>query len=64
LGAEFIGFWISRDSLEQILVGNGEFLLINSKTRESTGIGNTIDEARNKLKELGKAENFSDFIND
>jgi hypothetical protein len=55
---------MSRDSLEQILVGNGEFLLINSKTRESTGIGNTIDEARNKLKELGKDENFSDFIND
>ena len=57
-------FWTSMDSLEQVVIGNGEILLINTRTEESTKIGITLDEARNKLVELGKDEDFPDFMND
>ncbi|SMC56794.1 hypothetical protein [Sporomusa malonica] len=57
-------FWMSMDSSEQLVIGNGEVLLINSKTGESTRIGNTVDEARTKLKELSKDEFFPDFMTD
>ncbi|CVK17815.1 hypothetical protein [Sporomusa sphaeroides] len=56
-------FWTSQDDLEQVVIGNGEILLIN-KTGESTRIGTTLAEARQKLMELDKAEDFPDFMND
>lgn len=57
-------FWMSMDSLEQIVIGNGEVLLINSKTGESTRIGSTVGEARTRLEELSKDEFFPDFMTD
>lgn len=56
-------FWTSIDSLEQVVIGNGEILLIN-KNGESIIIGATLDEARKRLVDLGKDEDFPDFMND
>lgn len=56
-------FWTSIDSLEQVVVGNGEILLID-RNGESTIIGITLDEARRKLTDLGRDEDFPDFMND
>lgn len=56
-------FWTSQDDLEQVVIGNGEILLIN-KTGESIKIGTTLNEARNKLIDLGKDEDFPAFMND
>ncbi|MDF2570970.1 MAG: hypothetical protein K0R55_2574 [Sporomusa sp.] len=61
---EFGHFWMGMDSLEQLVIGNGEILLVNTKNGESTKIGNTLAEARSKLAELSKDENFPDFMND
>lgn len=57
-------FLMSMDSSEQLVIGNGEVLLINSKTGESFRLGSTIGEARVKLEELGKDEAFPDFMTD
>lgn len=56
-------FWTSQDDLEQVVIGNGEILLIN-KHGESTRIGTALDEARQKLIDLGKDDDFPDFMND
>ena len=56
-------FWMSLDDLEQVVIGNGEILLIN-KNGESTRIGATVDEARKRLIDFGKDEDFPDFMND
>ncbi|WP_094605961.1 hypothetical protein SPSIL_055500 [Sporomusa silvacetica DSM 10669] len=56
-------FWMSLDDLEQVVIGNGEILLIN-KNGESTRIGTTVDEARKRLIDFGKDEDFPDFMND
>jgi hypothetical protein len=56
-------FWMSLDDLEQVVIGNGEVLLIN-KNGESTRIGTTVDEARKRLTDFGKDEDFPDFMND
>lgn len=56
-------YWTSSDDLEQVVIGNREILLIN-KSGESIVIGTTLDEARRRLIEWGKAEDFPDFMND
>lgn len=56
-------FWTSRDELEQVVIGNGEILLIN-KDGDSTIIGATLDEARKCISDLGKADDFPDFMHD
>jgi len=56
-------FWMSLNDLEQVVIGNGEILLIN-KNGESTRIGTTVDEARKRLTDFGKSEDFPDFMND
>jgi hypothetical protein len=56
-------YWKSLDDLEEVVIGNGEILLIN-KNGELLQIGSTLAEARNKLRDLGKDEDFPDFMND
>lgn len=56
-------FWKSTDDLEQVVIGNGEILLLD-KNGEATVIGATLDDARRKLADLGKDEEFPDFMND
>lgn len=56
-------FWKSMDDLEQVVIGNGEILLID-KDGKSTIIGATLDEARRRLEDLGKDEDFPEFMND
>jgi tRNA splicing endonuclease len=56
-------FWKSMDDLEQVVIGNGEILLLD-KNGESTVIGATLADARKRLAELGKDEEFPDFMND
>lgn len=55
--------WTSVDALEQVVIGNGEILLIN-KAGEATRIGITLEEARNTLIDLGRDEDFPEFMND
>ncbi|CVK20448.1 MULTISPECIES: hypothetical protein [Sporomusa] len=54
-------FWYSEDMEEQVVVLNGEFLLLNSNTRRVEKLGGTMDEAREALKTLGKFEEFPAF---
>lgn len=56
-------FWKGMDDREQVVIGNGEILLID-KNEKTTIIGATLDEARRRLTEMGKDEDFPDFMND
>lgn len=56
-------FWTSLDELEQVVIGNGEILLINREGK-STLLGTTLDAARKSLSDLGKADDFPDFMHD
>lgn len=56
-------FWKSMDDLEQVVIGNGEILFID-KNEKSIVIGVTLDEARRRLAQMGKDEDFPDFMND
>lgn len=60
-GLGFTGFWYSDDMEEQVVVSNGEFLLLNVNTRRAEKLGGSIDEAQKTLKALGKLEDFSDI---
>ncbi|HWR44500.1 hypothetical protein [Sporomusa sp.] len=59
--SDFTSFWYSDDMEEQVAVSDGEFLLLNTNTRRVEKLGNTIEEAKETLKVLGKFEIFSDF---
>ena len=61
IGASACQYWFGKDIKEQITVSNGDFFLTETATRKATHIGRTIEEARLKLKELGKANNFESF---
>lgn len=54
-------YWFSEDMEEQVVVLNGEYLLLNANTRRVEKLGGTIDEARESLKVLGKYEEFPTF---
>ena len=56
-------FWKSLDELEQVVIGNGEILLMD-KQGQTIKIGATLDEARKTLANLGKDEDFPDFMHD
>lgn len=56
-------FWKSMDDLEQVVIGNGEILLID-KNEKSIVLGATLSEARMSLSQMGKDEDFPDFMND
>jgi hypothetical protein len=56
-------FWKSMDDLEQVVIGNGEILFID-KNEKSIVIGIKLDEARRRLTQMGKDEDFPDFMND
>lgn len=60
-GTGFTSFWFSDDMEEQVVVANGQFILLNSNTRRVERLGDTIEEAKDTLKVLGKFENFPDF---
>lgn len=47
--------WVSRDLSEQISDFNGEFVLITTNANmRKTVLGKTLEEAIEKLKELGR----------
>ena len=60
-GAGFTSFWFSDDMEEQVVVADGQFILLNSNTRRAERLGETLDEAKETLKVLGKFEDFPDF---
>ena len=60
-GASACPYWFGKDMKEQITVSKEDFFLTETATGKTTHIGRTIDEARLKLKELGKENNFECF---
>ena len=54
--------WFSGNMQEQIILLEKGYLLLETKTNTTVVLGETIAEVKNKLKELGKAEQFSDFM--
>ena len=61
VGPGFTSFWYSEDMEEQVGVSDGQFILLNSNTRRVERLGDTIEEAKDALKLLGKFEAFPDF---
>ena len=61
IGASACQYWFGKDNKEQITVSKGDFFLTETATGKATHIGRTIEEARLKLKQLGKENNFENF---
>jgi hypothetical protein len=53
-GAQTI--WVSSDMSEQVADFNGEYVLITISNMKKTPLGRTLEEAIEKLKELGRYE--------
>ncbi|CQR70956.1 hypothetical protein SOV_44680 [Sporomusa ovata DSM 2662] len=46
--------WVNSDMSEQIADFNGEYVLITTQDMKKTMLGKTLEEAREKLKEIGR----------
>lgn len=46
--------WVSGDMSEQIADFNGQYVLITTIDMKKTVLGKTLEEAREKLKEIGR----------
>ncbi|MDR3564534.1 MAG: hypothetical protein P4N41_09810 [Negativicutes bacterium] len=46
--------WFSKDMSEQISDFNGEYILITVSDMKRTPLGKTLEDAKTKLKELGR----------
>ncbi|TWH45729.1 hypothetical protein [Sporomusa sp. KB1] len=46
--------WVNSDMSEQIADFNGEYVLITTQDMKKIILGKTIEEAREKLKEIGR----------
>jgi len=61
IGAGVCQYWFGKDMKEQITISKDDFFLTETTTGKATHIGRTIEEARLKLSELGKIDNFECF---
>lgn len=53
--------WFGEDGKEDIGFFQKTFFLVNSVTNKCVNIGKTLEEARLKIEELGKKDNFKCF---
>ena len=53
--------WFGEDGKEDIGFSRKTFFLVNSVTNICINIGETLEEARLKIEELGKKDNFKCF---
>ena len=51
-GASII--WINRDKSEQMVNFNNEYVLITISDMQRVSLGETLEEAKEKLKEIGR----------
>ncbi|MBC8014922.1 MAG: hypothetical protein H7X79_04170 [Sporomusaceae bacterium] len=51
-GASII--WINRDKSEQMVNFNNEYILITIDDMQRTSLGETLEDAKEKLKEIGR----------
>ena len=61
IGASTCQYWFGKDMKAQITISKEDFFLTETATGKATHIGRTIEEARLKLKQLGKENNFENF---
>ena len=46
--------WVNGDMSEQIADFNGEYVLITTQDMQKIVLGKTVEEAKEKLKEIGR----------
>ncbi|SMC86459.1 hypothetical protein [Sporomusa malonica] len=46
--------WVNSDMSEQIADFNGEYVLITTSNMQRMPLGKTLEDAREKLKEIGR----------
>lgn len=61
IGPSFTSHQFSKDSKEAIVYNNGEYQLIHVNDQTVTNLGTRLEQARQKLEELGRREQFPDF---
>ncbi len=64
MSASFAQSWFGQDMKESIVISNSDFILIESGKKIATVIGRTQEESKEKLKDMNKAKNFPDFMNE
>ena len=54
-------FWCGNNLKEHIIMSNGEFILTDVNLKQVAHLGQSIKDAKKKIEELGKNNNFLDF---
>ena len=57
-------FWFGVEGRATIIVSNSDYILIDYDCKKITNLGDKLIEAKEILKDMGKLENFFDFINE
>ena len=53
--------WINSDKSEQIVYFNHEYVLITITDMKKTSLGETLENAKEKLKEIGKYDIYKEL---
>ncbi|HWR43232.1 hypothetical protein [Sporomusa sp.] len=48
--------WVNSDMSEQVTDFNGEYILIKISDKQRISLGKTLEDAREKLKEIGRPD--------
>lgn len=56
--------WFGEEGQEVIIISNGDYLLLEYESKKILKLGNQLIEVKERLKDIGKDKNFSDFMNE
>lgn len=56
--------WFGEEGKEAIVISNGDYLLLEYESKRMTNLGNKTIEVKQRLKDIGKDKNFTDFMNE
>ena len=55
--------WFGEEGQEVIIISNDDYLLLEYERKRITNLGKNLIEVKERLKDIGKDKNFTDFMN-
>ena len=55
-------FWFGEAGKETLIFSNSDYILIDYESKKVTNLGKKLIEVKEKLKDMGKDKNFSEFM--
>lgn len=56
--------WFGEERNEVIVISHGDYLLLEYESKKMTSLGNKMIEVKERLKDIGKDKNFTDFMDE